>query len=373
MITECRFKNFKALHDVSLPLERLTVIVGPNSAGKSTILQGLSLLGQLAEQSLDQVLGARLYPEDLLARGRSFPIELAAVDSQSPQHGFAVRITGWKPKEDNQVARLKGDVAGDPEFQRAVQFDSWHEERVASWCSAFRGVTFLRLDPQKLMAVSRFPETEQPRLGIDGTGFASVLGFLAGNQPDDFQSIQGMAREVVPHLRSVRLRRRKIDVPELFDVTSMLWKSAVHWGEQVVLDFDGAESVAAPEASEGTLLVLGLITALRSRPHPWLILLDDIDRGLHPRAQRELVQQLRKQLELNPGLQIICTTHSPFLLEHMEYAEIRLVYMGPDGGVRAAKLSDHPDYESWKDVMSPGEAWSTVAENWIDQISNRTP
>lgn len=60
-----------------------------------------------------------------------------------------------------------------------------------------------------------------------------------------------------------------------------------------MLDFKGAPDVPAPLASEGTLPVIGLLTALWMEPKPRLLLLDDIDKALHPRAQEEPSAQAR--------------------------------------------------------------------------------
>ena len=37
--------NFGLLHDVELSLEPLTVLIGPNDVGKSTVLRALAMLG----------------------------------------------------------------------------------------------------------------------------------------------------------------------------------------------------------------------------------------------------------------------------------------------------------------------------------------
>ena len=41
MIKSASFRNFKSLRPVDIDLERLTVIVGPNASGKTSILEGL--------------------------------------------------------------------------------------------------------------------------------------------------------------------------------------------------------------------------------------------------------------------------------------------------------------------------------------------
>lgn len=41
MIKSVHFQNFRGLRDVTLQLEPLTVLVGPNSSGKTRVLEGL--------------------------------------------------------------------------------------------------------------------------------------------------------------------------------------------------------------------------------------------------------------------------------------------------------------------------------------------
>jgi len=115
-------------------------------------------------------------------------------------------------------------------------------------------------------------------------------------------------------------------------------------------------------------LVLGLLTVLMSQGRPDLILLDDIDRGLHPKAQREVVGLLRTILDQNPELQIVATTHSPYLLDHLRPEEVRLTTLGDDGTVSVAGLTDHPDFDKWKDEMAPGEMWSLFGEKWVGEL-----
>ncbi len=49
-ISSVRFRNFKALRDFSVSLDRVNVLVGPNNAGKSTILSAFRALRRLARR-----------------------------------------------------------------------------------------------------------------------------------------------------------------------------------------------------------------------------------------------------------------------------------------------------------------------------------
>jgi predicted ATPase len=53
VIRKVHFKNFRSLRDVELTLEPLTVLVGPNSSGKTTVLEGLRSYGRTTLESSD--------------------------------------------------------------------------------------------------------------------------------------------------------------------------------------------------------------------------------------------------------------------------------------------------------------------------------
>jgi ABC-type branched-subunit amino acid transport system ATPase component len=64
MIESVQFRNFKVLRDTTLPLSRFTLLVGPNSSGKSTALQALQAAANLKRFSFDGVATAGLPPKE---------------------------------------------------------------------------------------------------------------------------------------------------------------------------------------------------------------------------------------------------------------------------------------------------------------------
>ena len=133
------------------------------------------------------------------------------------------------------------------------------------------------------------------------------------------------------------------------------------------VEFKGAGWISAEHLSEGTLIAMGLMTALHTSDRPRLILLDDIDRGLHPRAQREVVTVLKKLLDepSNADLQIITTTHSPFVVDCVEASAVRIMSVDKAEHAICTKLTDHPDWERWRTSLRAGEFWSFVGEDWM--------
>ena len=55
MITNITLENFKCFRQVSINPKRLTVLIGPNGTGKSSILQALLLLKQSANEDLHEL------------------------------------------------------------------------------------------------------------------------------------------------------------------------------------------------------------------------------------------------------------------------------------------------------------------------------
>lgn len=75
MLRRVSFRNFKALRDVAIDLEPLTIIVGPNSSGKSSILEGIFHLIESAHVGASNYFTEQLHPTYLMgSQGRVFEI-----------------------------------------------------------------------------------------------------------------------------------------------------------------------------------------------------------------------------------------------------------------------------------------------------------
>ena len=95
------------------------------------------------------------------------------------------------------------------------------------------------------------------------------------------------------------------------------------------------------------------------------MLLDDIDGALHSTAQTELVRAIRSILAARPDVQVLCTSHSPDLLDNVSLEEIRVMALDKDGYARCGRLSDHPESEKWRKMLRTGEFWASVGEDWL--------
>lgn len=356
MITKVSFRSFKSLREVDIDFtSRLTVLVGPNASGKTSVLQGISLAANLMAS-----------PEAELLISQTLVCKI-------PQSTQPLSIQVFRKAADAQVSEIlaqletrRFSVKGRP-FTRTV-LCSMEEPSplLAELPSLAKAGPLYRFDLARL-AKSAVLGKNKVTMDASGEGLGAVLADVATSDPLRFAQIIEALRTVIPIVKQVRLLPVDVNVTvkTMDPVGDLTASTEVQRGYQLAFDLRGAERVPVEQVSEGTLLTLGWLTAVMAYEGRWLFLLDDIDRGLHPKAQRELVGILRKLLEQNPNYQIIATTHSPYLLDLLKPEEVRIVTAAEDGATLCGTLMEHPEFERWKDLMLPGEMWSTVGEEWL--------
>jgi predicted ATPase len=334
MIHSARFGNFKSLRKVQLDLKRLTVIVGPNGSGKTSILQGIDAL---STAFLGDLATAGTVLQKSLSRNTDTGM---SIECSSGQQLYRCEAAFTKSEDVDKLSRISCYFS---ESSTDVNWKDWGSSKPKS--IHLPKSVLLRLDTAMLLNPR---SADSDKMGSDGSGLHSSLASMALNDPDSWLSLQSDLQKIIPTIK--RLRH-----------TRMSRKS----GAALLFDTVGAESISADQISEGTLLVLGLLTALYTTADTKLILFDDLDRGLHPKAQKDLIELLRRLLAADPKLQIIATTHSPYLLDNLEPDEVRMTVLGDKSATICAALSSHPDFEKWKDEMTPGEMWSLFGEKWL--------
>lgn len=380
MIRRAWFEEFRALRKVSVDLERLTVLVGPNSSGKTSVLEGIHRVLSEGWQSnrssdFDSWLNSR--PRNTRAAGAM----KIGVGFDSPSDAsLELTVTSSALDEDPSIPHatmLAATGAHTASWTQGLDTLKQQGAEFEALRRAANGAFLLRLSARSLAEAS-YAEVEEPEVGPDGSGLATVLDDLAGNQPDRKEAITKALRDVVPSVRRIRTERAPVLRRETEFITIGAEQVPRHrdvryWGSRVLLDTTSGDSIPLHAASEGTVLTLGLMTLLYGRRRPRTLLMDDLDRALHPRAQEELVGVLRSVMQADPDLQIVATSHSPFLLNALEFEEVRLTTLADDGSVRCGALRDHPAFAQWKGLVKPGELWTSELEDWLRNASPATP
>lgn len=370
MIHEAFYRNFRAIRNVTVPLRQLTVIVGPNASGKTTILRGLQyLLERVRPGQSDAYFSGERHPLLLSTRGTDGKTSVG-VKSDSGTVSFEYQVPSGLSMESLHQA-----PPASPNWNFSVKCmpgrkSDWVElNQAPDFVRSLPEARLLKLEPARLASPSTPGLTTE--IQESGEGLASALWLLNARDHDTLKRIEQQLCTIIPSIRRIRFERVPTSVlqgmasqPALGGMGGGFFGGGSQIGESLSFDTVAAKEVPVSCMSDGTLLVLGLLTVLHTTRSK-LILLDDLEHGLHPKAQREFVPLIRELLKSTPGLQIVATTHSPYLVDVLEPEEVRITTVTDRGDVQCSTLDRHPDFARWKDEMSPGEFWSAVGESWV--------
>lgn len=381
MIDRVSFENFKSLENVSIDLGRLTVLVGQNGSGKSSVLQGMHLLSQIGlPRRREEQTAWRHFrsifsgPQDarrLVGHTPPSTLKIRMRDSVGYELSLAIIVPALGDYDDGEF--LDFNVAIDGPKVRSSSSAAENLEMLSLLASSrvmrFASVVYLHLDANEMTRTS-IPENEAPRMHSSGLSLASTLAWMKGAAEDELADITRDLARVVPGVKRIRTLRESVHQSRMqkLDIDGQpLWRpiNETVLGDRFELEFNEGPPIPADLLSEGTVLALGLLTKLREPGRPRLVLLDDIDRGLHIEAQARLVEVLRELLKLDPELQIVCTTHSTHLLNLFEPDEVRVLALDERRRTRAQPLTAHPEFDKWKFGTQTGELWAALGNAWV--------
>lgn len=115
----------------------------------------------------------------------------------------------------------------------------------------------------------------------------------------------------------------------------------------------GVRDVALPAwmLSEGTRRITALFALLAAKPPPSLLVIEEIENGLDPWTLEFVLDALRQAT--TEGTQVILTTHSPFLLDHVRTEEV--IHVQRSGGnTTYGPIQKKSVVTKFEDVIAPG-------------------
>jgi predicted ATP-binding protein involved in virulence len=84
-----------------------------------------------------------------------------------------------------------------------------------------------------------------------------------------------------------------------------------------------------------------------------LVLIDEVDVHLHPKWQRQVVNDLKTTF---PSIQFVCTTHSPFIIQSIEQGELRILDLENTQSLEYANQSIEDIAEDIQQVEVPQQS-----------------
>lgn len=327
MIKSVQFKNFKALRDTTLPLDRFTLIVGPNGSGKSSALQSLRLISNPGGLDiLRSITAGERFSDDNF-------IEII-LHLGWPYEGSTYRIR-WLEGGSVHGPFYEGPLANMPQEARNRLLDQLGRIRVYSF------------DAQAIAApVPLVPNVE---LQSNGNYLAGVLDQLRDQDHERFESLNEALGQWLPEFDRI-----------LFETPQSGTRSFLLRMRK------GHHKIAAADLSQGTLLALAMLTLAYLPNPPSVICLEEPDRGIHPRLLRDVQDALYRLSfpesygEEREPVQVITTTHSPYLLDlYRDYSEQVVIANKTEEGTKFERLSDQPYIEEILRDSHLGDVWYT--------------
>ena len=413
MITSFSLKNFKSYREAQIPLATLTFFIGPNASGKSNALEAIRFLSLLSKGTrLDDIergihgqdgslrgeyanlfrdsgqafeiccqmdgilwdwnrlcIQIGLISDHLVIKDESvsketslIPISLYQVDGPAKNaisdEVILVRYNNFGegempqiPSSNQQAIFFQLETPGrfreeDPESQFIIP------SVAKSIRTNLRNVVFLEPRPEKMRDYSYLKDDVMKE---DGRNLSSVLYKICNcndryDKDQMLQFVRSLPEQDIIEIRFIKTERNDVMV-------------------RLVESFGGKESVFdAPVLSDGTLRVLAVGATLLSAPQGSLVIIEEIDNGVHPSRAESLILHI-KEIAEDRGLRVLLTSHNPALLDALpdeSLGDVLCCYRDTElGDSRIVRLGD---LDRFPELMAQGTLGELVTKRILDRF-----
>jgi predicted ATPase len=416
MLTEFTLANFKSYRNSRLQIGSLTLLIGANASGKSNILEGLRLLSWLAKGhqlnnvqsaiNIDQAVRGRV--EDLCYRGESsFTIGCHIESAEWSQLETTIQVINGEMKivaekifnstsetelyemkktsqihldndftkgnfvdvilkqRQNLTVICRNQMAIFSQLDNPLLVDGKYEDHrksvaeiVCEYQNILKNIHFLDAIPSKMR---NYSYKSDRNLLEDGSNLSGVLFDLCNNRPGNKQEILNLIQS---------LPEQAID--ELDFISGPLGEVMVRLSETFG---DTRHNYEAALLSDGTLRVLAIAAAMLSATEGSLIVIEEIDNGVHPSRVKSLITSIQ-EIAKRRNLQVLISTHNPALMDAIPDAALGdVVFCYRDTSMGDSRLIRLGDLDEFPGLISQGSLGQLVTKGVVDRFikSPHTP
>ncbi len=377
--------RFKAAYELTdVPLGAFNVLIGRNGAGKSTLLEALQWIDTSVRQTVNVACDRYNGIRDLINHRYSveppgFKLETRL---EAPNGAaFADYRCSIKQQDDEAVVAEEKLRIGTPEKRigelllktengariagrsRFVAADRLALSRLdellpqtkfsisgADLTTFWQNAVFLRLEPTDL---ARSAPLKRPSL-------APLLDEVGATLPALIEELDSEGREeLLEMLQSVLPAFRGIEVVRSGDARAgnyALKEEIISRGPTGKRDF----AIPSWMLSEGTRRMTAIFALLAHPTGPSLLCIEEVENGLDPVAVRKVLNHLKEASRR--GVQVIVTTHSPWLLDDIDLADIQIVRRAL-GDTTYTRLQDDPTSQLSDPRVRPGGRYVHLLED----------
>ncbi|MBF0152699.1 MAG: AAA family ATPase [Magnetococcales bacterium] len=419
MLNAFGLSNFRSYQDATLHLAPLTMLIGANASGKSNAIEGLRLLSWLAQGGRLYDLQRVIQDGNVLLRGRvqdifmdvAYDVTFNIIINNSLHLNLCIKVNEngalhisyeelfELDKDNTRLPSYSGGTGSDkldigmvveynnykrggnkpkvscsnqyPVFNQLdspARFNHGHAKSkeiipgmTAIVRSCLSDILFLDPVPGSMRGYSF--KNEEKLLG-DGKNLSSVLFHLwGGNKKAETLTDQEKRNRdhVLTFIRS--LPEQDIETLSFIETprNEVMLQLRETFGEKGK-DFD------VTLLSDGTLRVLAIAAALLSVPEGGLVVIEEIDNGIHPSRAEGLMQHIAALAERR-NLRVLLTSHNPAMLDALPDSAIPDVvfcYRDKDDGYsKLVRLQDVPDYP---ELIARGNVGRLMTTGFMEQF-----
>lgn len=417
MLRRIEIRGLRALHCVRVDLNGFQLLVGPNASGKSTFFDAVHFVRDILNVGLERAIHGDAAsgvphraedPVDLswMGQGESLEIALSASlpalldnDFEYTHCRYEVSIglsdltlrneTFWLCKELPSLSRTADESLL---FPMPVDSDepiivSPRKKSPAGWRKVvskiaeggndyFQSETtkwnnMFRLGPGK-SALANLPEDEERfpvavwfkrflmedicrlALNAESMRLASPPGGPKGFLPDgsNLPWVIWELEQHAPERLAEWIEHLQTALPDLEGVSTR--EREDNRSRYVVLRYKTGLEAPSWVVSDGTLRLLALTLLAYMRKQPGLLLIEEPENGIHPRAVETVFQSLSSIYDS----QVLCATHSPVTLSLAEPRQILCFGKDVSGAVDIVNGAEHPKLRDWQGNINLGDLFA---------------
>ncbi|MEO5332894.1 MAG: AAA family ATPase [Magnetococcus sp. YQC-5] len=327
MIKEIELTNWKSFSSAKLFIDPVTVLIGTNASGKSNALEALIFLQRIARGvSLTEALagnanlpglrgglewatmkGASDFTLSILVAGMDDSYDLfysISAEIDSNKYRIIAESLCKKDRSQNFDVKYRETYVDISHFYSILSY--WQKAEV----QGLEGLDELTSTLQDVFILDPIPSHMRgfsPLADMLNPDASNIAGVMAALSEDKKKELENAVDQYVRHLPERDIQRIWAEPVGRFQSDAMLYCDE-QWQPGSV------ETVDARGMSDGTLRFLAILTALITRPSGILLVIEDVDNGLHP-SRVELLLRMLKEVGGRRGVDVLVTTHNPALLD----------------------------------------------------------
>lgn len=311
MLQKVSIQNFKSLKDVTLELQKVNLLIGPNNSGKSNFLKALEMWGKYISFPSEQNRFVKTTNDleefsfkkkkDILKFEVKFNEELLGCNigfstDNYPSIDYKMLFDG-----ESYPASIPTEYFNKHSIELSIFNDNARTHIINLERDVFENIKIYNIVPFFLIKSSSL--SRDTSITESASNLVSFLDNIKEENPSIFRKIEKDLNKCIPEFKHITLPKTKAENGYIEKKIKLLDKDENgYWADEV---------------SEGVLYFLALLCIVHQPNPPKLLLLEEPEKGIHPRRIREVLDFIF-QLAEDKDIQVIMTTHSERVLDEFE-------------------------------------------------------